>query len=53
MNNYVIPMWKPVDWTSFDVVKKIRAQNIFVKIVCSLLLSLYASRGGIGPLLEA
>ena len=26
MINYVIPMWKPVDWTSFDVVKKIRSQ---------------------------
>ena len=25
MINYVIPMWKPVDWTSFDVVKKIRS----------------------------
>ena len=25
MNNYVIPMWKPVDWTAFDVVKKIRS----------------------------
>ena len=26
MINSVIPMWKPVDWTSFDVVKKIRCQ---------------------------
>ena len=26
MINAVIPMWKPVDWTSFDVVKKIRSQ---------------------------
>ena len=26
MSNYVIPMWKPLDWTSFDVVKKIRGQ---------------------------
>jgi len=26
MINYVIPMWKPVDWTSFDVVKRIRSQ---------------------------
>ena len=25
MINFVIPMWKPVDWTSFDVVKKIRS----------------------------
>ena len=25
MINSVIPMWKPVDWTSFDVVKKIRS----------------------------
>ena len=26
MINAIIPIWKPVDWTSFDVVKKIRAQ---------------------------
>ena len=26
MINVIIPVWKPVDWTSFDVVKKIRAQ---------------------------
>ena len=26
MINAIIPVWKPVDWTSFDVVKKIRAQ---------------------------
>ena len=26
MINAVIPVWKPVDWTSFDVVKKIRYQ---------------------------
>ena len=26
MINAVIPMWKPVDWTSFDVVRKIRSQ---------------------------
>ncbi len=26
MINAVIPIWKPVDWTSFDVVKKIRGQ---------------------------
>ena len=26
MINTIIPVWKPVDWTSFDVVKKIRAQ---------------------------
>ena len=26
MINAVIPVWKPVDWTSFDVVKKIRRQ---------------------------
>ncbi len=26
MINSVIPIWKPVDWTSFDVVKKIRNQ---------------------------
>ena len=25
MINAVIPIWKPVDWTSFDVVKKIRS----------------------------
>ena len=24
MIDIVIPIWKPVDWTSFDVVKKIR-----------------------------
>ncbi len=26
MINAVIPVWKPIDWTSFDVVKKIRGQ---------------------------
>ena len=26
MINAIIPIWKPVDWTSFDVVKKIRSQ---------------------------
>ena len=26
MINAIIPIWKPVDWTSFDVVKKIRNQ---------------------------
>ena len=26
MINAIIPIWKPVDWTSFDVVKKIRTQ---------------------------
>ena len=26
MINEIIPIWKPVDWTSFDVVKKIRNQ---------------------------
>ena len=26
MINTVIPMWKPINWTSFDVVKKIRSQ---------------------------
>ena len=26
MNDYVIPIWKPVDWSSFHVVKKIRNQ---------------------------
>ena len=26
MINGIIPIWKPVDWTSFDVVKKIRSQ---------------------------
>ena len=26
MINAIIPIWKPVDWTSFDVVKKIRGQ---------------------------
>ncbi len=26
MISAVIPMWKPVDWTSFDVVRKIRSQ---------------------------
>jgi len=26
MIDSIIPMWKPVDWTSFDVVKKIRSQ---------------------------
>jgi len=26
MINAVIPIWKPIDWTSFDVVKNIRAQ---------------------------
>ena len=26
MINAVMPVWKPVDWTSFDVVKKIRCQ---------------------------
>ena len=26
MIDSVIPIWKPVDWTSFDVVKKIRGQ---------------------------
>ena len=26
MFNSIIPIWKPVDWTSFDVVKKIRSQ---------------------------
>ena len=26
MFNSIIPIWKPVDWTSFDVVKKIRNQ---------------------------
>ena len=26
MINAIIPVWKPIDWTSFDVVKKIRAQ---------------------------
>ena len=26
MINATIPIWKPVDWTSFDVVKKIRNQ---------------------------
>ena len=26
MINTIIPVWKPVDWTSFDVVKKIRSQ---------------------------
>ncbi|MBC8257189.1 MAG: tRNA pseudouridine(55) synthase TruB [Candidatus Marinimicrobia bacterium] len=26
MIDAIIPVWKPVDWTSFDVVKKIRAQ---------------------------
>ena len=26
MIDAVIPMWKPVDWTSFDVVRKIRSQ---------------------------
>ena len=24
MINAVVPIWKPIDWTSFDVVKKIR-----------------------------
>ena len=26
MINAIIPVWKPIDWTSFDVVKKIRGQ---------------------------
>jgi tRNA pseudouridine55 synthase len=26
MINAIIPIWKPIDWTSFDVVKKIRSQ---------------------------
>ena len=26
MINAIIPIWKPIDWTSFDVVKKIRGQ---------------------------
>ena len=26
MVNAVIPIWKPKDWTSFDVVRKIRCQ---------------------------
>ena len=26
MINAIIPVWKPIDWTSFDVVKKIRSQ---------------------------
>ena len=26
MIDAIIPVWKPVDWTSFDVVKKIRGQ---------------------------
>jgi len=26
MFNAIIPIWKPIDWTSFDVVKKIRNQ---------------------------
>ena len=26
MVNEIIPIWKPIDWTSFDVVKKIRNQ---------------------------
>ena len=26
MIDAVIPVWKPIDWTSFDVVKKIRGQ---------------------------
>ena len=26
MINEIIPIWKPIDWTSFDVVKKIRNQ---------------------------
>jgi tRNA pseudouridine55 synthase len=26
MLNAIIPIWKPIDWTSFDVVKKIRGQ---------------------------
>ena len=24
MINFTLPIWKPVDWTSFDIVKKIR-----------------------------
>ncbi len=32
MINYVIPIWKPVNWTSFDVVKKIRSQIKPVKV---------------------
>ena len=26
MIDSIIPIWKPIDWTSFDVVKKIRSQ---------------------------
>ena len=26
MIDAIIPVWKPIDWTSFDVVKKIRGQ---------------------------
>ena len=32
MINAVIPVWKPVDWTSFDVVKKIRNKLKPVKV---------------------
>ena len=30
--NYVIPLWKPLNWTSFDVVKKIRSKIRPVKV---------------------
>ena len=32
MINAIIPVWKPVDWTSFDVVKKIRGQINSTKV---------------------
>ena len=32
MINSIIPIWKPINWTSFDVVKKIRNQIKNVKV---------------------